>query len=332
MRYPCPLAQQEGCTASQDIHTRGLSLVISSTHSPRWPKYFHPEVRSFTVQPFLVTNIQLATSSSAVPNVNTHIARTTNTQPASPSGTVGDTAKHDEPWYEKPGILIMSRFLFIILDVETLLPNKKDRNAYISFCQRTNLNNSKSVLSGHPSRKTGCKPTQSQSQLIHGASPSMEYACKPTQNQSQTIHGASPSMAHHTMFFLEQALCVEPGKKFLSKLSQLKDVQSCVSIDEVEFFYHPPGHFCSLYRSPSATSSSARWSFVKTAKALKTTSIYICTTLSSSTKTKKDLSRPYQQAASYKTHRSIHRILGMEWTSCIELPPYLQTASCKTQR
>ena len=134
------------------------------------------------------------------------------------------------------------------------------------------------------------------------------------------------------MFFLQRALCVEPGKNIFSKFSRLKDVQSCVLINVVEFFYDPPGHFCSSHRrrmNPSATSSSARWGFLRTAKALKTPSIYICTTLSSSTEGR--LLDPISKQLHTRHSGQSSECFSLEWTSSVgsraRADPNLRTGS-----
>lgn len=69
-----------------------------------------------TTQAVPANNTQLATPSSAVPNITTHIVQATDTQPATPSNTVEDTAKHDGPLYNKTSVILFSGF-FILADI-----------------------------------------------------------------------------------------------------------------------------------------------------------------------------------------------------------------------
>ena len=47
--------------------------------------------------------------------VTTHPVLAINTQPATPSSTIGDTAKHDEPLYDKISVILISGVLVLLI-------------------------------------------------------------------------------------------------------------------------------------------------------------------------------------------------------------------------
>lgn len=54
--------------------------------------------------------------------VTTHSVPAINTQPATPSSTVGDTAKHDEPLFDKTSVMIFSGcFALLIIIMVTAM-------------------------------------------------------------------------------------------------------------------------------------------------------------------------------------------------------------------